>query len=284
MELRDVMTQRVEVIRPDATLCDAARKMRELDVGALPVCDGRRLHGMITDRDITVRAVAEGRDPRRTTVREVATSRVIYCFEDDDVREVGRTMREHQIRRIPVLDRNKRLVGIVALGDIATMSDDRMAGDVLEGVSQPKHFSEVEQRRGAQSSQREARGRENRGREGREAREHGAFGGERWREQRGRVGSGGDSERWRHDREMNRAMDSDVRDDLDDGYLPRQAPYEGSTSEEAPRGSFRQQIWGRDNPQPHDEDRAARYRGGADEHRGHKNGVDERSTYKNGVR
>ena len=100
MLLRDVMTRHVEVIHPDATLREAAQKMKTLDVGPVPVCDGERLQGMLTDRDITIRATAEGRDPNTTRVRDVMTPDMVYCFEDQDVREAARIMEERQIRRL----------------------------------------------------------------------------------------------------------------------------------------------------------------------------------------
>jgi len=139
MKLKDIMTAEPECIRPDATLQEAARRMRELDVGPLPVCgENDRLAGMITDRDITVRAVAEGKDPKSTTVGEAMTKDVIYCFEDQDVYEAARTMQERQIRRLIVLNRDKRLVGIVSLGDLAVETGDRQqAGEVLQDVSEP---------------------------------------------------------------------------------------------------------------------------------------------------
>lgn len=138
MQLKDVMTRGVEVVPPDTTLKEAAEKMRKLDVGPLPVCDGERLLGMLTDRDITVRAVAEGRNPTATKVREVMTPDIIYCFEDQDVREAARLMEKHQIRRLPILSRDKRLVGIVSLGDLAVgTGDQKLAGKVLEQVSEP---------------------------------------------------------------------------------------------------------------------------------------------------
>lgn len=138
MQLRDVMTRRVEVIRPDATIQEAAQKMKNLDVGPIPVCDGDRLQGMLTDRDITVRAIAEGKDPTQTQVSEVMTPEVIYCFEDQDVADAARIMRERQIRRLMVLNRGKRLVGIVSLADLATEPDAQdEASDTLEQISEP---------------------------------------------------------------------------------------------------------------------------------------------------
>jgi len=138
MLLRDIMTINVEVIHPDATLKEAADMMKSLNVGPIPVCDGQRLQGMVTDRDITVRATAEGWDPNTTRVRDVMTPDVVYCFEDQDVRDAARMMEEHQIRRLIVLDRNKDLVGIVSLGDMAVYTaDDEETGEVLERVSEP---------------------------------------------------------------------------------------------------------------------------------------------------
>jgi CBS domain-containing protein len=115
---------------------EAARKMKGLDVGPLPVCDGERLLGIITDRDIAVRGVAEGRDPGRTRVRDLMTPYVEYCFEDDDIAEAARLMQEAQIRRLLVLNREKNLVGIVALRDLALESPDRMlVEETLEQIS-----------------------------------------------------------------------------------------------------------------------------------------------------
>jgi CBS domain-containing protein len=138
MQVKDVMTRGAECIPPDASLQEAARKMKSLDVGPLPVCDRDRLAGMLTDRDIVVRAVAEGRDPRTTRVRDAMTEGVTYCFEDDDVNEAARLMKEKQIRRLIVLNRDKRLAGIVSLGDLAVeTSDEHLTGKTLEHISQP---------------------------------------------------------------------------------------------------------------------------------------------------
>ena len=138
MRVYDVMTKNAECIRPDATLQDAASRMRDLDVGSLPVCEKERLVGLLTDRDITVRSVADGHDPRSDHVRDVMTPRVAYCFDDQDIRIAADLMREKQIRRLPVLNRDKRLVGIVSLGDLAVQTgDDRLAGQTLEGISEP---------------------------------------------------------------------------------------------------------------------------------------------------
>jgi CBS domain-containing protein len=138
MLIKDVMTRGVECVGPDDTIQAAARKMRDLDVGPVPVCDKDRLAGMLTDRDIAVRAVAEGRDANACKVRDVMTEDVVYCFDDQPVEEAERGMKEKQIRRLLVLNRDKRLVGIVSLGDLAVRTGDRQqSGEVLHEVSEP---------------------------------------------------------------------------------------------------------------------------------------------------
>jgi len=139
MQVSKVMTRDAECVRPDTTVQEAARKMRDLDVGPLPVCgDNDRLVGMVTDRDIAVRAVADGQDTRTTQVRDVMTPDIIYCYEDQDVGEAARLMKENQVRRLVVLNRDKRLVGIVSLGDLAVETgNERLAGNTLEAVSEP---------------------------------------------------------------------------------------------------------------------------------------------------
>jgi CBS domain-containing protein len=136
MKIEDVMTHDVAVASPDETIQQAAQLMDELDIGALPVAENERLVGMITDRDIVVRAVAGGLDPG-VKVSEVMTPDVKYCFCDQEVAEVSDNMADIQIRRLPVVDRNKRLVGIVALGDIATSGENECVADALAGISRP---------------------------------------------------------------------------------------------------------------------------------------------------
>lgn len=137
MKIRDAMTRDVRMVRPDQTLREAAHLMAELDIGALPVEDNDRLVGMITDRDITVRAVAEGHGPE-TLVRQVMTNEIKYCFDDQTVDEVTRNMGEQRLRRLPVVDRNKRLVGILSLGDLALDANAQdEAGEALGGISRP---------------------------------------------------------------------------------------------------------------------------------------------------
>jgi CBS domain-containing protein len=138
MELREIMTRNPEVISGDASLKEAATKMKNLEVGLIPVCDGDRLQGMLTDRDITIRATANGREPSRTKVAEVMSTDVAYCLEDQEVAEAVSLMETRQIRRLPVLSQDKRLVGIVSLGDIAVHAGDRdLAGETLQAISEP---------------------------------------------------------------------------------------------------------------------------------------------------
>ena len=136
MKVSEVMTRDVRLIEPTQTIRDAARLMAELDTGIMPVREGDRLVGMVTDRDITVRAVAQGRGPD-TPVREVMTDDVKYCFEDDDTDAVARNMADIQVRRLPVLTRDKRLVGIISLGDLAREAGGAVGGKALAGVSRP---------------------------------------------------------------------------------------------------------------------------------------------------
>jgi CBS domain-containing protein len=134
MKIAELMTPDVEVIRPEDTLHTAAKMMADLDAGILPVGENDRLVGMITDRDITVRAIAEGRDPEKTTVRETMSDQVRYCFDDENPQEVAQKMGAWQVRRLPVLNRNKRLVGIVSLGDLVIGAEDP-AKEALREIS-----------------------------------------------------------------------------------------------------------------------------------------------------
>jgi CBS domain-containing protein len=140
MRVSEVMTRHVEVIDPSQTIQKAAQSMSDMDVGALPVGENDRLVGMVTDRDIAVRAVALGKGAN-TPVREVMTTDVCYCFEDEEVSTVADNMADHQVRRLPVLSREKRLVGILALGDLAVSEDGspelRKVGEALASISQP---------------------------------------------------------------------------------------------------------------------------------------------------
>ena len=136
MRVSEAMTPDVYVASPNETIQEAARMMASLDAGVLPVGDQDRLVGMITDRDIAIRGVAEGKGPD-AKVRDVMTVDVKYCFDDQDLDEVTRNMGDIQVRRLPVVDRSKRLVGIVSLGDVAIIDGNGKAGEALSGISRP---------------------------------------------------------------------------------------------------------------------------------------------------
>jgi CBS domain-containing protein len=138
MLVKEIMTPNVEVVSPGDKLEHAAGKMAALDIGPLPVCEGKRVVGMITDRDITVRATAAGCDPKTTLVGDAMSQDIISCYEDQDVQEAAKLMQEKQIRRLLVLNRANELVGIVSLGDLATEAGDQgQPGEVLKKVSEP---------------------------------------------------------------------------------------------------------------------------------------------------
>ena len=136
MKVSEVMSTDVETVRPDQMAREAARFMLQANAGSIPVPDGDRLVGMITDRDIAVRGVALGYGPE-TPVSELMTSGRISAHADDQIEDVARKMGDAQVRRLPVIDDQQRLVGIVSLGDLARQSDDDTAGQALEGVSAP---------------------------------------------------------------------------------------------------------------------------------------------------
>ena len=136
MRIAEVMTRDVAVVRPSDAIRRAAQMMDELNVGVLPVCDGQRLVGMITDRDITVRATAAGRAPDEARVAEAMSEDVRWCYEDEPLEDAMAVMKDVQIRRVPVVDRNKNLVGIVSLGDLVT-DEAPGTGGTLRDVSEP---------------------------------------------------------------------------------------------------------------------------------------------------
>jgi CBS domain-containing protein len=132
------MTHDVELVSPDASLAQAAAAMRKLNVGFMPVVEDNRVVGALTDRDITIRCVADGQDPTKTKVRDCMTDDVITVHEDTDVHEAAEVMESQQIRRLIVVDDENRCIGVVSLGDLAVdTSDDRLVGEVLREVSQP---------------------------------------------------------------------------------------------------------------------------------------------------
>ena len=138
MKIKDIITHEPHCIGPEATLMEAADDMKNLDVGMLPVCKDDELIGAVTDRDIAVRGIADGCDPKTTLVRDVMSRVVAYCFEDQDVKEAAEIMEKNRIRRLPVLDRRQQVVGIVSLGDMAIRTKDSdMANRILARVSEP---------------------------------------------------------------------------------------------------------------------------------------------------
>jgi CBS domain-containing protein len=136
MKVSEVMTREVQTVRPDQPVQEAASFMLSSDAGSIPVTEGERLIGMITDRDIAVRGVAKGYGPN-TPVRELMTNDIICAREDDDVEDVASRMSEAQVRRLPVIDEDERLCGIVSLGDLSREADTECASEALEGVTQP---------------------------------------------------------------------------------------------------------------------------------------------------
>lgn len=134
MHVAQIMTAHVELTDPNTAITAAARRMRDEDIGALPVGENDRLVGMVTDRDIAVRGVAEGKDPDNCTVRDVMSDGVYYCFEDENVERAAAVMAEHKVRRLPILNREKRLVGVLALADLARAGS---GDEALRSVSEP---------------------------------------------------------------------------------------------------------------------------------------------------
>lgn len=135
MQIKDVMTPEVQLISPETTLAAAAAIMRDRDFGALPVAENDRLVGMLTDRDIAVRGVAAGRDPKTTAAREIMSPKILYCRDDQDIGEVAQSMGKQRLRRYPVINRAKRLVGIVSLADLTRSGDTKAAGESLRHIA-----------------------------------------------------------------------------------------------------------------------------------------------------
>jgi CBS domain-containing protein len=135
-KVREVMTDRPRCVTPETPISEAARLMKSDDVGSLPILEGERLAGIVTDRDIVLQAVAEEKDPRGMPVREVASRELVTIGPEEDLSEALRLMASHQVRRIPVVDEDSRLVGIVAQADIAREVKDKDSGQMLQGISQ----------------------------------------------------------------------------------------------------------------------------------------------------
>ena len=139
MKINEVMTPDVSYVMPDTPILEIARKMREADIGSTPVLENDRLVGMVTDRDIVVRIVAEGTPTQTARARDAMSPGIFYCYEDDSVEDVLEKMGDQQIRRLPVVNRDKRLVGVVSLGDLSLTGRRKRAGEALQEISQPSH-------------------------------------------------------------------------------------------------------------------------------------------------
>lgn len=134
MQIRDVMTKTVKVVDPKTTIAEAARIMRDDDVGALPIGQ-EKLEGMLTDRDLVVRGIATDKDPVSTPIEKLMTDEVLYCFDDQECDEVARNMGEQQVRRLPVVDHDKKLVGFVSLSDVARGADEKTVEKAFEQIT-----------------------------------------------------------------------------------------------------------------------------------------------------
>jgi len=137
MKVSEIMSRNVECVDPDTSIKEIAQKMRLLDVGFVPICEGNRVIGTLTDRDITIRHVADGQNPYRVKARDIMTPNVFYCYADQDVEEVGRYMQEHEVRRVLIFDRGENLVGVVSLGDISKAAGEEwLAGETLREIDE----------------------------------------------------------------------------------------------------------------------------------------------------
>jgi CBS domain-containing protein len=147
MKLSEIMTREVEIIQPDDTMHTAAQKMRDRDIGFLPVCDGDSLMGVLSDRDITIRALADGMDINVMLSRDLMTTPAIYCFDDQDVKDAAKLMGENQIRRLVILGReSERVVGVISLGDLAR-NGIGVSGQVLQRVSEPENRNQESEKK-----------------------------------------------------------------------------------------------------------------------------------------
>ena len=140
MQVKELMSRGVEFVSADVTLREAAEKMKRYDIGAIPVLEHGILKGIITDRDITIRAVSEGRDPNKTKIKDMMTPEVFSCFEDQEIEEAVKLMEEKQVRRLVVMNRDNMPVGVLSMGDIAVHGSEKLAGEAFERVSEPTHI------------------------------------------------------------------------------------------------------------------------------------------------
>jgi CBS domain-containing protein len=139
MRVNEVMRSEPEWVSPDITVQEAAQKLRDLEIGCLPVGENDRLVGMVTDRDIACRAVADGHDPKKTKVRAIMSKGIVYCFDDEDIDDVAQVLEQKHIHRLVVLNRKKRMIGLLSLREIAQKCPHDLTGEVLDAVSRPIH-------------------------------------------------------------------------------------------------------------------------------------------------
>lgn len=135
MKVRDVMHKGVEWVDPSTTVVELARRMRDMDIGAIPIGENDKLVGMVTDRDVVVRALADGKDVMKKTARDVMSKGIVFCRDGEDVEDAVRIMEQKKIRRLPVLDENKRMIGMLSLGDISHAASHEIAGEAVAAVS-----------------------------------------------------------------------------------------------------------------------------------------------------
>lgn len=134
-QIKDVMTPNFKFMAPDSPIAQVAQQMRDIDSGFMPLAENDKMVGMITDRDITIRAIAEGKDPANTPAREIMTAKTYYCYDDQDIEEVCNNMGEIQVRRLPVVNRDKRLVGVVSMGDLAQSASRPNIGQTQQQIT-----------------------------------------------------------------------------------------------------------------------------------------------------
>ncbi|OJW51071.1 MAG: hypothetical protein BGO67_12120 [Alphaproteobacteria bacterium 41-28] len=139
MKVKEIMTKEVKMIGPNLPIKEAARLMRDNDIGIVLVEEDDRLVGVLTDRDITIRSLASGRDPLAIAIKEIMTPKVLYCFEEDSIEDVAKNMGKNHVRRLPVLNKDKRLVGIISLGDVASKGSKPAAAEALFLISKEGH-------------------------------------------------------------------------------------------------------------------------------------------------
>ena len=136
MKVKDAMHAGVTWTGPEAKISELARQMRDEGIGSIPVGENDRLIGMVTDRDIAIKGFADGKDPTKLTARDVMHGPILYCRSEEDVDDAARLMEQHQVRRLPVIDENKRMVGMLSLGDIASASSASLTGEVTQSVAE----------------------------------------------------------------------------------------------------------------------------------------------------